>query len=769
MATMDLQLFGTSAPHGGLPGGDSARVTPSRSGMESFADAFESAAVENEKIAKKQLDSDSQGGSKQHGHSLNVSQRADQHSDTQTPHQSTEASDKASIRPDDRAADADENGKWLPPSARQSLPSSGSVGHPNSESHESAANVSGVKSEIDVTEALAGATSDEKTVASETSALADGGRGAIHGSPVGSASILEPRMEARVESSNVQVSKRSIGAGPEASSQSVGLGTEIDVDVDVDVDARRMSLTARDQVQSLTAAPLGQAASSNVLTASGGVLVEEAALSSAARGAIEPVMPGSASQEGADSLISQAAAPQAANAGRAMSDQLGTASVAIQKSTASLADAELAISSTTQASDASLMHAEASEDDGQWAASSSASASGMASHSLKGGAASVLQLPADLVEKPVALTQAFASASSHATDLEPASILGLNVARAAKGVGETMSQALGDGAVLQKPESTSLATPGQMARSGMNAPAAAGMNLQSAPTALAELDLGRMTKVALDPQPQANQTAIRPDVTISVNVRASGWSDGVRQQLERARFAAVMPHAKQTALVDSVARLPMVESLLSSLGQQTSPGEKLIVEPALLSSVKAGTPALDQALTTQSGLQQSVTQSITKSAQSLNPLYQGTVNARIEQTAWMAQIASHAKMAIKDDFRSVEIRLTPAHLGTIEILVSQDDEQTQLAFFTKHAQVREALEGQMPRLQKLFEEDGLKLGDAWVSDQSLAEHREHQTGAERDQDASTPPGFALDPRDTQLVGSMTAQPADSSAMLDVWA
>jgi flagellar hook-length control protein FliK len=231
----------------------------------------------------------------------------------------------------------------------------------------------------------------------------------------------------------------------------------------------------------------------------------------------------------------------------------------------------------------------------------------------------------------------------------------------------------------------------------------------------------------------------------------------------------VMPQAKQTATVDSIARLPMVESLLSSLGQRTSPDAKLGVEPVSLSSVKAGTQGSDPALLTQNGLQQSVTQAVSKGSQSLNPLYQGAVNARIEQAAWMAQIANHTKMAIKDDFRSVEIRLTPAHLGTIEILVSQDDEQTQLAFFTKHAQVREALEGQMPRLQKLFEEGGLKLGDAWVSDQSLAEHREHQTGAERDQDALTPPGFALDQRDAQLVGSMTAQKVDSSAMLDVWA
>ena len=108
----------------------------------------------------------------------------------------------------------------------------------------------------------------------------------------------------------------------------------------------------------------------------------------------------------------------------------------------------------------------------------------------------------------------------------------------------------------------------------------------------------------------------------------------------------------------------------------------------------------------------------------------GTVNARIDSAAWMEQIANHAKMAIKQDLRSVEIKLSPAHLGTIEILVAQDDKSTQLAFFTKHAHVRDALESQLARLQKFFQEDGLELSDAWVSDQSLAEHRERQSAAE---------------------------------------
>ena len=750
---MDLKIFGSSAPQNGLPGGDSARVVSSRSGAKSFADAFQSVAVENKKINKKQIDSEAQGGSEKGGLAPKKSPQANQHSEAQTPHPAPDANHKALGRSNDPAVEVDENGKSLPPSGRQSLPSSGSEGQLASESTEPTTNVSGSNSEINASRLDESIASHEQASALQgTRVHAVSGQNASHGSPAGSASILEPRMEARVEASDVQVSTRSIGADHDASIQSAGLRTKVNVDVDVgvdvDVDLHAASLRARDQIEARTAASAGQTTSSDALATLGGLRVEE----------------------GADPLTLQPWAIQAARAVRARGGEAGTTQVAIQPSTTGSADAEPAITSLPQPSAASLMHAHVVEEDGPWAAS--LSASGTASHSPSiGGATSALQLTANLVEKPVALTQAVASANSHAMDLEPASILGLNVAQAAKGVdlGEIVSQARGDAALLQRPELTPLTTPGQTARMSTSAPALAGMNLQSAPTALAELDLGRMTKVALDPQQQANQTALRAEVPATTNARASGWSDGVRQQLERARFAAVMPQAKQTATVDSVARLPMVESLLSSLGQQTSPGAKLGVEPVSLSSVKAGTQGLDPALLTQNGLQQSVTQAGSKGSQSLNPLYQGAVNARIEQTAWMAQIANHAKMAIKDDFRSVEIRLTPAHLGTIEILVSQDDEQTQLAFFTKHAQVREALEGQMSRLQKLFEEDGLKLGDAWVSDQSLAEHREHQTGSERDQDALTPLGFALDQRDAQLVGSMTAQKVDSSAMLDVWA
>jgi len=59
-----------------------------------------------------------------------------------------------------------------------------------------------------------------------------------------------------------------------------------------------------------------------------------------------------------------------------------------------------------------------------------------------------------------------------------------------------------------------------------------------------------------------------------------------------------------------------------------------------------------------------------------------------------------------------------------------------LVFFSKNPAVREAIENNMLRLQKNFEADGLMLGQASVSDQSLAEHKE-QMAAESDTQRSS--------------------------------
>ena len=88
----------------------------------------------------------------------------------------------------------------------------------------------------------------------------------------------------------------------------------------------------------------------------------------------------------------------------------------------------------------------------------------------------------------------------------------------------------------------------------------------------------------------------------------------------------------------------------------------------------------------------------------------------------------------------------------------------------RHAHVRDVLESQLARLQKFFQEDGLELSDAWVSDQSLAEHRERQSAAERGDDR--PGGTLADVISAQESVNASAdqrQKPDPDRQLDVWA
>jgi len=64
------------------------------------------------------------------------------------------------------------------------------------------------------------------------------------------------------------------------------------------------------------------------------------------------------------------------------------------------------------------------------------------------------------------------------------------------------------------------------------------------------------------------------------------------------------------------------------------------------------------------------------------------------------------------------LRLTPAHLGPLEIHISVEDDRAQVWFGTQHSQTRDALESALPRLREMFAEQGLELTQADVEDQS---------------------------------------------------
>ena len=150
---------------------------------------------------------------------------------------------------------------------------------------------------------------------------------------------------------------------------------------------------------------------------------------------------------------------------------------------------------------------------------------------------------------------------------------------------------------------------------------------------------------------------------------------------------------------------------------------------------------------------------------------QGQLLSSVHQPAWAQELAQQAKFMVRDALKFAELKLTPANLGTVEVVVKQEDQQTTLMFFAKNPAVREALEASLQRLQKSFEDDGLKLEGTFVSDQSLSEHRqqaaedfsEHPSGLEHGADRD--PGAGI-------IASKKILPIDlpgSKRLLDIWA
>ena len=149
---------------------------------------------------------------------------------------------------------------------------------------------------------------------------------------------------------------------------------------------------------------------------------------------------------------------------------------------------------------------------------------------------------------------------------------------------------------------------------------------------------------------------------------------------------------------------------------------------------------------------------------------QGQMVTPFSQPAWAQELAQQAKFMVRDQLQFVELKLKPANLGSVEIVLKQDDDQTTLMFFAKNPAVREALEASLQKLQKSFDDDGLQLQQTVVSDQSLSEHRQ-QAASEAEQDQANGLNGASASGDQSDITDQQAKlliPANDQ-LLDLWA
>lgn len=82
--------------------------------------------------------------------------------------------------------------------------------------------------------------------------------------------------------------------------------------------------------------------------------------------------------------------------------------------------------------------------------------------------------------------------------------------------------------------------------------------------------------------------------------------------------------------------------------------------------------------------------------------------------AWADELGTRLTILAERGQHSASLRLSPEHLGPLEVRISVRDDQASVWFGAAHSDTRAAIEQALPRLRELFASQGLSLADAGV-------------------------------------------------------
>ena len=124
----------------------------------------------------------------------------------------------------------------------------------------------------------------------------------------------------------------------------------------------------------------------------------------------------------------------------------------------------------------------------------------------------------------------------------------------------------------------------------------------------------------------------------------------------------------------------------------------------------AGTPApTNSAAHAQSMLQAH------KAAETAPAAASAEVRTPVGAQGWSDELGTHLTMMAANGREAASLRLSPEHLGPLEIRIAMKDGEASVTFNASNADTRSALEQSLPRLREMFASQGLVLGDANVA------------------------------------------------------
>jgi len=94
------------------------------------------------------------------------------------------------------------------------------------------------------------------------------------------------------------------------------------------------------------------------------------------------------------------------------------------------------------------------------------------------------------------------------------------------------------------------------------------------------------------------------------------------------------------------------------------------------------------------------------------------INSQPGSPEWNAQVADSIRWMSKSDISVAELKLNPAELGSIEVRIFTEDQQTRVSIVTSQAATREIIESTLSKLREMLQSNGLQLEHSDVSHKS---------------------------------------------------
>lgn len=91
------------------------------------------------------------------------------------------------------------------------------------------------------------------------------------------------------------------------------------------------------------------------------------------------------------------------------------------------------------------------------------------------------------------------------------------------------------------------------------------------------------------------------------------------------------------------------------------------------------------------------------------------VHVPVGTAQWADEIGSRMTMMVEQGRHTASLRLSPEHLGPLEVRITMNGDQASVQFGAAHVDTRNAIEDALPRLREMFASQGLSLADANVS------------------------------------------------------